>query len=249
MSARVVRSAGLAAVLALGACNAPPAAAPDAAAPAPSAAPARAAPPPAPTASAVETSPATDASAADYVLPGDFAPDVGLERLRARFGAANVRIDENLPGAEGETFRGVTLFADDPSRRARLYFQDQQNLRGLSLIQIHDAGSRWRLDNGVAVGMRLSELVRLNGRPIRFSGLDWDLGGAVLDWNGGALAGREDDPVQRNVRLDYAGPPGREAEVPVGEDAYASDDPAYPGQGELLQVSILAVFLPGQDAP
>ena len=40
--------------------------------------------------------------------------------LCALFGADNVAIDDHLPGAEGEEFRGVVLFAKDPQRRARL---------------------------------------------------------------------------------------------------------------------------------
>jgi len=187
------------------------------------------------------------APATDYVLPGALAPDIGIEQLRQLFGADNVAIDEHLPGAEGEEFRGVRLFADDPSRRARLYFQDSQTLRGLSLAVVDDAGSRWRLDNGVQIGLPLAELAELNGKPLRFYGLDWDYGGIVSDWNGGALAPKDGDPLRRNARLSLGEDAPAQAAVPIGDGEFSSDDKRYPKQGDLLRVGELSVSFPGED--
>ena len=43
--------------------------------------------------------------------------------------------------------------------------------------------------NGIRRGMTLAEVEKLNGRPFVLVGFDWDYGGAVTDWKGGALAG------------------------------------------------------------
>lgn len=219
------------------------------------AAPASATPaakPPAPVAAATpqtRDAPARPALApvSDYVLPGALAPDTGIEQLRQLFGADNVAIDEHLPGAEGEEVRGVRLFADDPSRRARLYFQDSQTLRGLSLAVVDDAGSRWRLDNGIQIGLPLAELATLNGKPLRFYGLDWDYGGIVSDWNGGALAPKDGDPLRRNARLSLGDDAPAQAAVPIGDGEFSSDDKRYPKQGALLRVGELSVSFPGED--
>ncbi|MFQ6310427.1 hypothetical protein [Lysobacter capsici] len=206
--------------------------------------PAQAVPTPAPT---IAIEPAIQA-VTDYVLPGALGPDVGPERLKQLFGAANVQISDHVPGAEGEESRGVILFADDPTRRAELHYQDQQQLRGLTYVVVRERGTRWRLDNGIGMGMRLTDLVRLNGKPIRFSGLGWDYGGTIHDWNGGKLASRDGDPVRRLAQLDYV------SDQPVSGDAFpsgdrdvSSDDPRYPQQGRLLTVSVLAVSFPGED--
>ncbi|SDW61168.1 hypothetical protein [Lysobacter enzymogenes] len=202
----------------------------------------------APTPQSTDTpAPPALAPASDYVLPGALAPDLGVEQLRQLFGAGNVAIDERLPGAEGAEIRGVRLFGADPTRRARLYFQDSQALRGLSLVVVDDPGSRWRLDNGVAIGLPLAELVRLNGKPLRFYGLDWDYGGIVTDWNGGALAPKDGDPVRRNARLGWADDAPANAAAPVGDGEFSSDDARYPKQGALLQVDELSVSFPGED--
>ncbi|MBX9399708.1 hypothetical protein K4L06_00185 [Lysobacter sp. BMK333-48F3] len=241
----VVAAFALAAiVLLLVACgrNDPPNAAPatTATVPAPIAAPPTASPP---TASA-------EPAGIDYVLPGALAPDVGPEQLRRLFGAANVKIDDTLPGPEDESFRGVVLFDGDPTRRAVLHYQDEKKLRGLAVVEVREPTTRWRLDNGVAIGQSLAELVRRNGKPIRFSGLDWDYGGTVTDWNGGKLGSGEGDAVMRHARLDVQPQPGRDdgvGAVPTGDSEYASDDPKYPRQGELLRVSEIGVSFPGED--
>lgn len=207
-----------------------------------------AAPAPATTA-ASNDAPARPALApvSDYVLPGALAPDLGVEQLRQLFGADNVAIDEHLPGAEGEEFRGVRLFDGDPTRRARVYFQDSEKLRGLSIVVVDEPRSRWRLDNGLKMGLKLSELARLNGKPLRFFGLDWDYGGIVSDWNGGALAPKDGDPVRRNARLGLAEDAPTQAKVPAGDGEFSSDDKRYPQQGALLQVGELSVSFPGED--
>jgi hypothetical protein len=184
----------------------------------------------------------------DYVLPGALAPDIGPEQLRQLFGAANVRIDDHLPGSEGEEFHGVVLYPHDNTRRAYVYFQDEKSLRGLAKVLILDRDTRWHLDTGVVMGMPLAELARLNGKPLRFSGLGWDYGGTVTDWNGGKLGSRDGDPVIRKARLDYTGDADVAADaLPSGDTDLSSDDKRYPEQGRLLTVVEMAVSFPGED--
>jgi hypothetical protein len=179
-----------------------------------------------------------------YALPGEFAPDTGIRQLERRFGKDNVRIGE-VPGAEGETARGVILFPDDPTRRAYLYFEDSQELAGLQLVRVVDEGSRWRLDNGIGIGTPLAKVVAMNGKPIRFFGFDWDYGGAITDWNGGKLAPAPDDPVIRQARLTHAEAPG--GSYPSGEGEFASDDPRYPRLGGIAIVGEISASFPGED--
>lgn len=226
----------LALTLALGACERQAAAPQDA----------QAAAMPASTGPASSQAPAL-APVTDYILPGALASDTGLEQLRQLFGPSNVSIDEQLLDDEGEPFRGVVLFADDPGRRAQLHFSDPAQLRGLYYVSVREAGSRWRLDNGLRVGMSLAELVRLNGRPIRFSGFGWDYGGTVTAWNGGRLDHRDGDPLVRGARLGEKPGPATAQAIPSDDGEYASDDPNYPGLGERLRVEELTVSFAAED--
>lgn len=194
---------------------------------------------------------ATDkvAAAASLVLPGDFAPDTSPDELRKRYGAANVRLGK-VPGAEGEQFPGVILFPDDPTRRAYLYFQNDQTLQGLSLVRVLDRESKWTLDNGLRMGMPLAEMVALNGKPISFYGLEWDYGGTIVDYHGGKLDARKDEQIGRSASLgllDNGGQGIPDGKTPVGEGTYSSADPKYPEQGKWIVISELSASFPGED--
>ena len=208
---------------------------------------------PAPTATVapVEPSPTAGTPAKqnmEYVLPGDFAPDTTVETLRKRFGDAQVKVG-NVPGAEGETFKGVILFPDDSTRRAYLYFQDEQALRGLSLVRVFEPDTRWHLDNGIAMGMTLDELAKRNGRPIEYTGLGWDYGGTVTDLHDGALTPPGNDAVMRSWKLGAKDIEGNAASktYPIGEGTFSSDDPRYPEQGRNVVVRELSISFPGED--
>lgn len=181
---------------------------------------------------------------ATYVLPGAFAPDMDAERLARRFGRGNVRIGE-VPGAEGERVDGAILFPDDPARRAYLYFEDAQRNTGLSLVRVFDEGSRWHFDDGIRIGTPLSKLVALNGKPIRFLGLDWDYGGAISAWGGGRLD-PGNDAVRRGMNLGTRTDIG-ERPYPMGDGEFSSDDPKYPTLGTDLVVDEISVSFPGED--
>ncbi|MEO6138865.1 MAG: hypothetical protein ABIP11_09405 [Luteimonas sp.] len=191
-----------------------------------------------------DATPANLSDASTYRLPGLFAPSTTVSWLQQRFGKANVHVAD-VPGGEGETSRGVILFPDDNHRRAYLYFQDEKRLRGLSMVRVMDEGSRWQLDNGVAIGMPLSKLQALNGRPIRFTGFDWDYGGAISDWNGGRLQPDDKAPQRRGIGLNHRD--GVDGAYPMGEDTFSSDDRRYPHLGAVVIVGEISISFPGED--
>lgn len=197
-----------------------------------------------------QTLPAAPAQAsteidADFVLPGDFAPHTTRADLEGRFGKKNVRIDQ-VPGGEGETYRGIILFPNDPQRRAYLYFVDEKTLAGLNTVRIMDAGSRWSLANGLRMGMLLKDVVAMNGKPIKFHGLDWDYGGTVTSLEGGKLARSTTAGALLNFSLrsrdDLA--PQDENAYPIGEPEFSSDDSEYPRQGEIIEIGEISLSFP-----
>ena len=193
-----------------------------------------------------DAAPADLGAEATYRLPGLLRADSSLEELRQRFGKANVSA-ATLDGAEGETARGIVLFAADPARRVEIFVQDETTLRGIATIRVSGSQSRWRLDNGVHLGMSLADLVAANGKPITFSGLDWDYGGGIRNWHQGRLEPRDGDTVFRSVTLTH-GDAVEDGGIPLGDDEFRSDDKRYPRQGRLLSVGQLLVSFPQPDA-
>jgi hypothetical protein len=181
---------------------------------------------------------------AALVLPGDFAADTTLEQLQQRFGSANAQARQ-IAGAEGESMRGVVLFPDDPSRRATLYFQDQENLRGLGMVSVDETSSQWKLASGAGIGTPLAELRKINGKPFTFSGFEWDYGGTITDWRGGKLQPANDDPVFVRIRLRMPESGSAGKDYPLGDSSFSSDDPRWADLG--IVVGGISVSFPGED--
>ena len=189
-------------------------------------------------------SPATIAPAeALLLLPGKLRPDTTVADLQALYGQDNVRVGD-VPGPEGTTEQGATLFPDDPARRAYVYFHDDTQPMRLESVRVFDPESRWQLERGVRIGMPFDALRRLNGKPFRFGGLGWDYGGYV-DFDGGTLDRRDGDATEIGVRLDAHDQAQIEADTyPIGEGVYSSDDPAWPQMAAALMVSQISVSFP-----
>jgi hypothetical protein len=114
------------------------------------------------------------------------APDDTERSLKQRFGKDAVVQD--LPGAEGETYRGVVLFPKATERRIEVAFTDDKAKRASGLTLRDTAKtSRWSV-GGVTIGSSLAEVQKANGKPFLVSGFDWDYGGFVTDWKGGTLS-------------------------------------------------------------
>jgi len=123
------------------------------------------------------------------------APDDTERSLKQRFG--NDAVVQDLPGAEGEKYRGVVLFPKARDRRIEVSFTDDKAKRASGLA-LRDAGksSLWNV-NGVTIGSSLADVQKANGKPFLVSGFEWDYGGFVTDWKVGAL-GR---PLQGGCRV------------------------------------------------
>lgn len=179
-----------------------------------------------------------------WILPGDFSPETKLTDLQRRFGAGNVKVEE-IPGAEGESFRGILLFPDDPTRRATVYFQDPRNLLGLAMVSIDEDRSQWKLASGIGIGAPLSEVRRINGKPFTFAGFGWDYGGTIIDWHGGKLAPASDEAVFARVQLRMPQDDVGEKAYPQGDSRFSSDDPRWKGLD--ITVGGISVNFPGED--
>src|ERR1700754_5081041 len=94
---------------------------------------------------------------------------------------------QDLPGAEGETSKGVVLFPKAMDRRIEIAFFDDK-MKRVSGLTLRDTAqtSRWSIA-GVSIGSSLADVQKANGKPFLVSGFEWDYGGFVTDWKSGAL--------------------------------------------------------------
>ena len=114
------------------------------------------------------------------------APNDSAKSLIQRYGKDAVV--QKLPGAEGETYKGLVLLPRAKDQRIEVSFTDDAMKRATGLaIRDNAKASRWNL-SGITIGSSLMEVQKANGKPFVVSGFDWDYGGFVADWKGGAFS-------------------------------------------------------------
>jgi hypothetical protein len=172
-----------------------------------------------------ETTTTATASATTASAPGAFelscaafANATGAS-LEQRFGAANV-VQQNIAGAEGEEALGTLLFANDPARRVEIFWNDTPGRTGPASVTISGTQgqrSQWTGPHNLTLGESMTDVEHANGGAFTLYGFEWDYGGTVTDWRGGALA--PDDNCHVHVGFQPTGGAGRAS----GDTAFRSD--------------------------
>jgi len=113
---------------------------------------------------------------------GPFARDTSHAKLVTAFGLKNVTYRE-VDGAEGSKEKATVLFDDDPTRRIVVFWHDEKGRARPSMVNV-SAPSLWVGPGGVGNGMKLSDVEKVNGKPFKMAGFDWDGGGFVRELDG-----------------------------------------------------------------
>lgn len=114
-----------------------------------------------------------------------FGPKSSHTEVVAAFGKLEVAF-EKVDGAEGEEIQATVVHPHDAARRLELTWADDKKRSGLLGVRFSEQAT-WIAPNGVKHGMSVAEVEKMNGRPFALSGFNWDYGGYVTDWKGGAL--------------------------------------------------------------
>ena len=102
--------------------------------------------------------------------------------LRTIYGAKNVK-PAQLDGREGTTLEGLRLFPGTDRELELIYDQEGDEKIVTDVVVI---GKAWKFENGLKVGMGLDEVEKINGKPFKVNGFDWDYGG-FANFEGGKL--------------------------------------------------------------
>jgi hypothetical protein len=149
------------------------------------------------------------------------APKESADSLKQRFGKDAVV--QQLPGAEGETHKGLVLFPRSKDRRIEVSFSGEAMKSATGLV-VRDGAktSAWNIA-GVSIGSSLTDVQKANGRAFLVAGFDWDYGGYVVDWKGGALGKLQPGGCKVSMRF------GKDTGAPdslMGDSVKASSDDA-----------------------
>lgn len=129
--------------------------------------------------------PLDDKTIVPGVRVGPIEKGMTLFGLKSLLGADKVK-PTKIPGAEGEELDGVRLFAGT-DRELEILFNEEGSEKEIWDLRI--LGKGWKFSNSLKLGLGIAEVEKINGKPFKVSGFEWDYGG-WCDFSGGALEGK-----------------------------------------------------------
>jgi hypothetical protein len=152
---------------------------------------------------------------------GVFSRESSHVKLATIYNTQNVTFTD-VDGPDGTKVMASVLFPKDAKRRLEVWWQDESARTGTYLIVINGK-SGWMAPKGVKLGLPLSTLEKLNGKPFKLKGFDKD-GSTVTDWQGGALA-QLPGGCKIGIRLmPEAGTPAAARNAVSGSKEFTSSD-------------------------
>lgn len=176
---------------------------------------------------------ATDSSVSKVMYVEDVLECVDLQGLEKKYGANNIIKKATFETGEG-SFETTKLFSDT-DKEVHIYWQD-----GKEFKQIQDVVVKGKLDEnaklkknspwvsklGLRLGMRMSEVIALNGKTFTITGIGWDLGGNVVSWEGGKLANKNANVRFNDYTDDMGGLKEADYNTIIGDREFDTKHPA-----------------------
>lgn len=117
---------------------------------------------------------------------GVFAKDSSHLKLAVKFDSRNVVFGQ-VDGPEGSKIPASILFPNDPKRRLEVVWNNEAARTDIQVISIN-SNSQWTAPKGLKLGLPITSVEKLNGRPFKLTGFGADGSVSVLGWEGGALS-------------------------------------------------------------
>jgi hypothetical protein len=146
---------------------------------------------------------ATDTPKSEVLYLEEVLECVDLQGLEKKYGKENVIKKATFETGEG-AFEATKIFANT-EKEIEVYWKDGQEYKQVQDIvakgHVEKDGrilpiSPWVSKVGLHLGMKMSEVIAMNGKTFTITGIGWDLGGNVISWEGGKLA-------KKNVNIRF----------------------------------------------
>lgn len=122
---------------------------------------------------------------------GLITASTNFDDLKNLLSTSNVK-DERICGPECIDSIDVTKIFPNTKNEAIIYWQDSAYHQKIGFITSYSEGADWHTTDGLKIGSAVANLLKLNGKAIKFYGFGWDYGGAIISYNAGKF---EKSPV------------------------------------------------------
>lgn len=122
-----------------------------------------------------------------------------FEDIKKVYGQAAVK-DERICGPECIDSIDVTILNPASKNEAIIYWQDSAYHKKIGFITSYSDSAEWHTADGIKIGSPINSILKLNGKPIKFSGFGWDYGGTITSYNNGRF---EKSPIDFELDKRY----------------------------------------------
>ena len=127
----------------------------------------------------------SDARVVPGVRVGPITKGMTRASLKALVGPDQFKAIE-VAGGEGDTLPGAVVFKGT-AREVEVVFNPEGDKK--EIIDVRIIGNGWKFPDDLRKGMTLEQVEKVNGKPFKVLGFEWDYGG-YADFTGGKLAGK-----------------------------------------------------------
>jgi hypothetical protein len=193
---------------------------------------------------------ATDTPKSEVLYLEDVLECVDLQGLEKKYGKKNVVKKATFETGEG-TFEATKIFANT-EKEIEVYWQDGKEYKQVQDVvakgHIEKDGrvlpiSPWVSKVGLHLGMKMSEVIAMNGKTFTITGIGWDLGGNVISWEGGKLAKKNVNIRFNDYSENMGGLTEKEYESISGDREFDTKHPSIQKLNPVIdQLSVNAPF-------
>jgi hypothetical protein len=193
---------------------------------------------------------ATDTPKSEVLYLEDVLECVDLQGLEKKYGKENVVKKATFETGEG-TFEATKIFANT-EKEIEVYWKDGQEYKQVQDIvakgHVEKDGrilpiSPWVSKVGLHLGMKMSEVIAMNGKTFTITGIGWDLGGNVISWEGGKLAKKNANIRFNDYSENMGGLTEKEYESISGDREFDTKHPSIQKLNPVIdQLSVNAPF-------
>ncbi|HQX95991.1 MAG: hypothetical protein IPN82_06180 [Chitinophagaceae bacterium] len=120
--------------------------------------------------------------------------DATYESLIKTFGKEMVMDEKMYSAPESEDMVVKTIINKGKIDEMVIQWTDNFFHKKISSIEASKENHPYKTADGIHYGTTLSELVKINGAKISFTGFGWGFGGMLNDFHGGKLTYKDDEP-------------------------------------------------------
>lgn len=155
--------------------------------------------------------------------------------LKTLYGAAAIK-NERICGPECIDSLDVTKLFPGTVNEAIIYWKDSAYHQKIAFITSYSEGASWHTADSLKIGSAVSNLLRLNGKPIKFYGFGWDYGGSIISYNAGRF-----EKSSVDFELDKRYQENDTSMALLGDVEFSSDSPDV--QKEIDKIVIRKISL------